>query len=131
MAAISAVIDEAADGRAVIAGLSLGGYLAMDVAIRHPERVAGLVVSGASAEPRGLLMPASIRTLARVMETTSTARLERLNREWFRRRYPAPTANAILAGGFGFRGGADALRQLAGRRVPRPARRLPRAGPSS
>jgi pimeloyl-ACP methyl ester carboxylesterase len=115
LATIAQVVDEAAGGRAIVGGLSLGGYLAMDLAIRHPERVAGLVISGSSAEPRGLLMPASIRVLARVMEATSTARLEQLNREWFRRRYPAPMANAILAGGFAFGGGADALRQLTGR----------------
>lgn len=112
---IAGVVDEAAGGRAIVAGLSLGGYLAMDLAIRQPERVAGLVVSGASAEPRGLLLPTAIRSLARVMDATSPARLEQLNRAWFRRRYPAAMANAVLAGGFAFRGGADALRQLVGR----------------
>jgi pimeloyl-ACP methyl ester carboxylesterase len=115
LAAIAGVVDEAAGGRAIVAGLSLGGYLAMDLAIRQPDRVVGLVIAGASAEPRGLLLPRAIRTLARVLESTSTSRLERLNREWFRRRYPAPMANAVLAGGFGFRGGAEALRELDGR----------------
>ncbi len=49
---IARVIDEAAGGRAVLCGLSLGGYLAMDVAARYPDKVAGLVISGASAEPQ-------------------------------------------------------------------------------
>lgn len=112
---IARVIDEAAGGRAVLCGLSLGGYLAIDLAARHPERVAGLVISGASAQPRGLLFPVGIRWLAIVLERTSSPRLERINRAWFRGRYPAPTANAILAGGFGFRAGATALRALIGR----------------
>jgi pimeloyl-ACP methyl ester carboxylesterase len=109
------VIDEAAGGRAVVCGLSLGGYLAMDLASRYPERVAGLVITGASAQPSGRLLPAGIRWLAGFMDRTSSPRLERLNRMWFRRLYPAATANAILAGGFGFSAGAVALRALVGR----------------
>jgi pimeloyl-ACP methyl ester carboxylesterase len=112
---IARVVDEAAGGRAVVCGLSLGGYLAIDVAARHPERVAGLVITGASAQPRGLAFPIGIRWLATLLERTSSPRLERVNRTWFRGRYPAATANAILAGGFGFRNGAAALRQLIGR----------------
>ena len=42
---IARVIDEAAGGRAVLCGLSLGGYLAIDVAARHP---------GAGRRPRDL-----------------------------------------------------------------------------
>ena len=108
------VIDEAAGGRAVLCGLSLGGYLAMEVAARYPERVAGLVISGASAEPTGSFMPRGIRVFARVLERTSTPQMERLNRAWFRRRYPAATANALLAGGFPYAAGGTALRSLIG-----------------
>jgi pimeloyl-ACP methyl ester carboxylesterase len=39
----------------VLVGQSLGGYVATEVAARHPERVAGLVLSGSSANYRGLL----------------------------------------------------------------------------
>ena len=45
---------EAAGGRAVVVGLSLGGYVAMDLAARRPELVRGLVLSGATAEPVGV-----------------------------------------------------------------------------
>ena len=114
---IARVIDEAAGGHAVLCGLSLGGYLAIDVAARHPERVAGLVITGASAEPRGLLMPPAIRWLAALMDQTSRPRLERINRSWFRRRFPPATSNAILAGGFGFEAGSAALRELIGREM--------------
>lgn len=45
------VIDAAADGRALVVGFSLGGYLAMELAARSPDRVAGLMLVGASSEP--------------------------------------------------------------------------------
>jgi len=51
---VAAVIDEAAGGRAVLVGQSLGGYVAMDVAATRPERVAGLVLCNSTAEPRTL-----------------------------------------------------------------------------
>ncbi|MBI3751445.1 MAG: alpha/beta fold hydrolase [Chloroflexi bacterium] len=51
---VRAAIDEAAGGRALVVGLSLGGYVAMALAAEHPERVRGLVVADASLEPRGL-----------------------------------------------------------------------------
>lgn len=38
-------------GRAVVVGHSLGGYAAMAFAAREPDRVAGLVVAGATAVP--------------------------------------------------------------------------------
>ena len=109
------VIDEAAGGRAVLVGLSLGGYVAMDVAARHPERVAGLAISGASTEPAGPLgLP--IRAFAAILERVPVRTLDRLSRTWFRWRYPTTTAQAILAGGFAFEGGVDALRELRRRR---------------
>lgn len=112
---IARVIDEAAGGRAVVCGLSLGGYLAIDLATRYPERVTGLVITGASAEPSGRALMVGIRWLAWVMDRTSTARLDRINRTWFRQRYSPATANAILAGGFGYEGGVAALYELIGR----------------
>lgn len=51
---VAAVIDEAAGGRAVLVGQSLGGYVAMDVAAAHPGRVAGLLLCNSTAEPRTL-----------------------------------------------------------------------------
>lgn len=52
--AVIRVIDAVAGGRAIVVGLSLGGYVAMATAARAPGRVRGLVVADASLEPRGL-----------------------------------------------------------------------------
>src|SRR6187401_2400513 len=49
----AAIRDHATGGRAVVVGLSLGGYVAMALAAREPALVRGLVLSGATAEPAG------------------------------------------------------------------------------
>jgi pimeloyl-ACP methyl ester carboxylesterase len=120
VAALSATIrDEATGGRAVVVGLSLGGYVAMALAAREPERVRGLVLSGATAEPVGVRMLPFL-ALAKVMDSVDDARLDRLNAWFFRLVYPAAIAEPIVAGGFWSRGGATALRALVGERfVPR------------
>ena len=43
--AVQAVVD-AIDERALVVGHSLGGYVAIAAAARHPERVAGLIANG-------------------------------------------------------------------------------------
>lgn len=117
--ALSATIREHAGGRAVVVGLSLGGYVAMSLAAREPERIRGLVLCGATAEPVGpRAMP--YLALARVMDGVDEERLDRLNAWFFRFRYPPEIAEPIVAGGFWSTGGASALRALVGERfVPR------------
>jgi pimeloyl-ACP methyl ester carboxylesterase len=111
---IADAIDVAAtDRRAVVVGLSLGGYVAMELAARSPERVRGLVLAGATAEPTGPRMLPYL-ALARVMTSVDGARLDLLNRWFFRRRFPAAVAEPIVEGGFWSLGGASALRAVAG-----------------
>lgn len=49
------LIRQEAQGRALVVGLSLGGYVAMELAQRSPDLVAGLVLSGCSLNFDGLL----------------------------------------------------------------------------
>lgn len=119
--AVAKTIDEAG-GRAVLVGLSLGGYVAMEVAARWPERVAGLVLAGATAEPvwpRSVLYLALASLFGRVPERV----LRRANRWYFRARFPPAISEPLIAAGFHFRPGAVALRALVGEQfVPRLAR---------
>jgi pimeloyl-ACP methyl ester carboxylesterase len=52
---LAEVIERETRGYALVVGLSLGGYVAMELARRHPEIVTGLVLSGCSGNFRGLL----------------------------------------------------------------------------
>lgn len=119
VAAVIATLSPAEDRRAVVVGLSLGGYVGMHLVGRRPEVVRGLVLSGSTAEPvawRSL----PYRGLAWVMEHFAGRRLDALNAWFFRTRFPPDIAEPIVAGGFWYAGGAAALRSLVGRSfVPR------------
>jgi pimeloyl-ACP methyl ester carboxylesterase len=114
-AAIAAgqAIDELASGRAVVVGLSVGGYVALALADRAPHRVAGLVLSGASASYRGLgglstrLYGSFVRVIAKRMEGKAEASM--------RMRLPPDLADDILAEPPSMRGAVDTLRRLPGR----------------
>jgi pimeloyl-ACP methyl ester carboxylesterase len=109
-------------GQAVVVGLSLGGYVAMDLAARWPERVTGLVLAGATAEPSGA-RSLPYHALGWALSRPSEARLGALNSWYFRRRYGPSIAEPIIAAGFGFRTGAEAVRAIIGERFrPRLAR---------
>jgi pimeloyl-ACP methyl ester carboxylesterase len=112
---VARVVAEAAGGRAVIVGLSLGGYVAMELAARDPDRVRGLVLSGASQEPVGLLAT-PYRALAWALERFDGPALDSLNTWFFRTRFPPAIAEPIVAGGFYSAGGAAALRDIIGER---------------
>jgi pimeloyl-ACP methyl ester carboxylesterase len=106
---------EGRDGRAILVGLSLGAYLAMAVAARWPERVTGLAISGATAEPVSLRSIA-YRGLATIFSTVPDAALDAVNRRFFAWRYRPEIHEPIIAGGFYFAGGAVAVRSLVGER---------------
>jgi pimeloyl-ACP methyl ester carboxylesterase len=115
-ARVVALIErEAHDRRAILVGLSLGGFVAMEVAARWPERVTGLAISGATADPIGL-RSLGFHALAGILDTVPEAVLGGVYRWFFKRRFPAVISDPILAGGFAFPGGVVALRALIGER---------------
>ncbi len=116
-ASVVATAIEAATprGRAVLVGLSLGGYVAIETAVRFPDRVEGLVLAGCSAEPVGPTA-ALMRVLAGVLERAPAPVLRTLAGAFLRVRYRRPTAEPIMAAGLWFAGGGDAIRALVGHR---------------
>ena len=112
-AALAQVIDEAAGGRALVAGLSLGGYVAMDLASREPDKFAGLVLTGCSANPRGVLraVPASVALFTRLVGDRWLRIVDEVN---FRVRYGDELAREQLEAGLFFAGMQQALWKLQG-----------------
>ena len=106
---------EARGGRAILVGLSLGGYVAMAVAARWPDRVAGLAIAGATADPVGW-QSLGFRALAMILDVVPEPVLGGVYGWFFRLRFPAAIADPIFAGGFAFAGGVVALRALVGER---------------
>jgi pimeloyl-ACP methyl ester carboxylesterase len=109
-------------GRAIVVGWSLGGYVAMELAARFPERVSGLVLAGATADPTGpWIVP--YNALAVALRVTPVPWLDTLHAWFFRRRYPPAIGEPILAAGFDYRAGSQAVRTVIGERFrPRLAR---------
>jgi pimeloyl-ACP methyl ester carboxylesterase len=112
---IRAIDAEIPAGRAVVVGLSLGGYVGIETAEASPERVAGLVLAGCSAEPVG---PATAPfRLFRWFLVRAPRRAQQVaNRTFFRVRYRRATAEPIIEAGFWAAGGAAALGEVLGRR---------------
>jgi pimeloyl-ACP methyl ester carboxylesterase len=108
-------IDEEAGGRAVVVGLSLGGYTSMLVAGRHPERVRGLVIAGSTREPAGVsrLM---FQVYGWFLRLAPQPAVRAIAMAWFRRRYGPIVGAAITAGGHFAQGGGKAVLHLAGGR---------------
>lgn len=112
---VAAAIRDHGHDDAVLVGLSLGGYVAMATAARHPELVRGLVVCGATLEPAGPIV-AGVQALALALDLVERRRFDRMNAWFFRARYPPEIAEPIIDGGFWSAGGAVALRAIAGER---------------
>ncbi|WP_214408519.1 alpha/beta fold hydrolase [Sphaerisporangium fuscum] len=85
-------------GRALLVGMSLGGYVAIATAARFPGRVAGLVAMGCTFRPRGALK--AVYGLAASLAARDPGLAGRLSEYAFRRTVPGEPAEAVVAGGF-------------------------------
>lgn len=110
-AALAVIAEAVAGGEpgapVVLGGHSLGGYLAMAYAAEHPDRLAGLVVIGASAVPRGP-GAAAYRAFASLIPRVGAQRLARLTNRVVTRLTDAETARAVLDDGESYAATADA-----------------------
>ncbi len=112
---VDAVLDAEHAERAVVVGLSLGGYVAMAAAARSPARVRGLVLAGSTAEPSGPAA-AAFRLFAWALGVAPQRPFDALNTWFFRLRYPPEIAEPIIRAGYSSRAGAAAVRTLPGTR---------------
>jgi pimeloyl-ACP methyl ester carboxylesterase len=111
---IAQIVDHAGNGRALIVGLSLGGYVAMEFGKRYPEKAAGLVIASASAEPAGWYnLP--YKVLFAAMAHLPEGWLSQLNRAAFLAVYGKKRAQPLVAPGFFMRGAAAGIRDVMNR----------------
>jgi pimeloyl-ACP methyl ester carboxylesterase len=112
---VERTLEVVPDRRVLLVGLSLGGFVALLYAARHPERLAGLVLSGCSVRLTGRL-----RLLARLSATVFNLARRRRVLEWLVRRqtsavralYPPELAEAQIAAGFYLAEWGHALLQM-------------------
>ena len=99
---VAAVLDHARLERAYVVGISLGGMVAQHVAIRHPSRVAGLVLLATTAGFPHVRLPSAL-ALARFLALPLSGQLRQshVDRSYARlllSRKDVPRARELLAG---------------------------------
>ena len=111
---VRGVVDEHAGGAATVVGLSLGAYVGIATAAAHPDRVSGLVSSGAGVEFQGLT--AWVNRFQGLVLPLAGPLLNRMAAKSLARIAPPGTGEALDArGALSLRGAGQALRDLAGR----------------
>jgi pimeloyl-ACP methyl ester carboxylesterase len=95
------LIDRETRGTAVVAGISLGGYVAIELAARYPTKVAGLILSGSSVNFTGVLglyLKCVGGLMRRGWLKQSTAQAEARTRRMFPARLAADADAQVQAG---------------------------------
>ncbi|MEU7164760.1 alpha/beta hydrolase [Streptomyces morookaense] len=105
VARVDAAVAEASAAtgrRPLVAGTSLGGYVALAYGAAHPGRIAALLVHGATARPEGFTGRV-YRTAARAFEALGPERAARLADRGLRRQLPPESYRAAVSGGLAVR----------------------------
>lgn len=114
VARVDAAVSEASAAtgrRPLVAGTSLGGYVALAYGAAHPDRTAALLVHGATARPEGFTGRV-YRTAARVFEKLGPERTTRLADRALRRQLPPESYTAVVSGGLAVRGFSEVVGDL-------------------
>ncbi|MDL2076296.1 alpha/beta hydrolase [Streptomyces sp. GXMU-J15] len=98
---IASAVDSLGHGPALVVGHSLGGYASLEFARRHPKRLRGLVLAGASASTRGL-WATPYRWVARLVPRIPADRLTQWHDRFLRRLYPPEVVEATIRSGYAF-----------------------------
>jgi len=110
VATVERAVDELG-GRALVVGLSLGGYVGITHAARRPDQVLGLVAASCCTQPRRLVLSGwalAGRFIARLPDEGAS-----LNRFMVARTVPAAGARDLEDGGFALSGTGDVMREMA------------------
>ncbi len=116
--AVAAAVESGpADRPVVLAGHSLGGYVALAYAGTFPRRLAGLVLLSCAAVPRGP-GAAAYRGVATVTDRLGPARMTQVNDSVLGRLYPPDLVAGVVAGGYWFGPTGAAWREVMARCRP-------------
>jgi len=115
-AAVQLVIEslgQQTHDRALIVGLSLGGYVAMACAHDHPQEIAGLVLSGCCIDYRGPIGILSWLDSSIVTTLFSESRLSRIQEKTLRSMFSEAVVEPQLEAGFSWKVVPRVYRELA------------------
>jgi pimeloyl-ACP methyl ester carboxylesterase len=115
-AAVQAVMEshrQQTYGRALIVGLSLGGYVAMACAHDYPQEIAGLLLSGCCIDHRGAIGILSWLDSSLVTIFFSEGRLSQMQAKALRGRFPEALVEPQLKAGFSWKVVPHVYRELA------------------
>ena len=105
--------------RALIVGLSLGGYVAMACAHSYPQKIAGLVLSGCCIDYRGAIGILSWLDSSLVTTLFSEDRLSRMQAKALRSKFPEAIVEPQIKAGFSWKVVSRVYRELASHDFPK------------